>query len=56
MGKLRNFVTPLHQATKRDYLARMVDDKVLLVDGLNLFIRCWNANPMMNEDGLHFYR
>ena len=28
MGKLRNFVTPLHQATKRDYLARMLDDKV----------------------------
>ena len=28
MGQLRNFVTPLHQATKRDYLARMVDDKV----------------------------
>jgi ubiquinone/menaquinone biosynthesis C-methylase UbiE len=23
-----NFVTPLHQATKRDYLARMIDDKV----------------------------
>lgn len=23
-----NFVTPLHQATKRDYLARMVDNKV----------------------------
>ena len=28
MGQLRNFVTPLHQATKRDYLARMVDDKI----------------------------
>jgi SAM-dependent methyltransferase len=28
MGQLRNFVTPLHQATKRDYLSRMVDDKV----------------------------
>lgn len=28
MGKLRNFVTPLHKATKRDYLARMVDEKV----------------------------
>ena len=28
MGVLKNFVTPLHQATKRDYLARMVDDKV----------------------------
>ena len=25
---LKNFVTPLHQATKRDYLARMIDDKV----------------------------
>jgi SAM-dependent methyltransferase len=28
MGQLREFVTPLHKATKRDYLARMVDDKV----------------------------
>ncbi len=28
MGKLLNIVTPLHQLTKRDYLARMVDDKV----------------------------
>lgn len=28
MGHLRYFVTNLHQATRRDYLARMVDDKV----------------------------
>ena len=28
MGKLQNFVTPLHQSTRRDYLARMLDDKV----------------------------
>src|SRR5258706_13821961 len=28
MGRLLNIVTPLHQATRRDYLARMVDDKV----------------------------
>ncbi|MEK9701351.1 MAG: class I SAM-dependent methyltransferase [Deltaproteobacteria bacterium] len=28
MGKLLNIVTPLHQATMRDYLARMLDDKV----------------------------
>lgn len=34
-------------------LNRTVNDKVLLVDGLNTFIRCWSANPMMNEDGLH---
>jgi SAM-dependent methyltransferase len=28
MGHLLNLVTPLHKRTKRDYLARMVDDKV----------------------------
>lgn len=28
MGQLLNIVTPLHKATKRDYLARMVDEKV----------------------------
>lgn len=28
MSELKTFVTPLHQATKRDYLARMIDDKV----------------------------
>lgn len=28
MGRLMNIVTPLHRATKRDYLARMMDDKV----------------------------
>src|SRR5947209_3979534 len=27
MGQLRNIVTPLHKATQRDYLARMIDDK-----------------------------
>ena len=28
MGHLRNFVTPLHKATARDYIGRMVDEKV----------------------------
>jgi SAM-dependent methyltransferase len=28
MGKKLNIVTPLHQSTKRDYLARMIDNKV----------------------------
>ncbi len=28
MGEMLELVTPLHQATARDYLARMVDDKV----------------------------
>ena len=28
MGELLNLVTPLHTATKRDYIGRMLDDKV----------------------------
>jgi len=28
MGRLLNIVTPLHQMTKRDYIGRMVDEKV----------------------------
>lgn len=28
MGQLRNFVTPLHKATHRNYIERMVNDKV----------------------------
>ena len=28
MAKLKNFVTPIHEATQRDYLARMIDSKV----------------------------
>ena len=28
MGRLLDIVTPLHKMTKRDYLARMIDDKV----------------------------
>lgn len=28
-------------------------DRILLIDGLNTFIRCWSANPAMNEDGFH---
>ena len=28
MGQLKNFVTPLHKATARKYIDRMVDEKV----------------------------
>jgi SAM-dependent methyltransferase len=40
MGKLQSFVTPLHQATKRDYMARMMDDKV----------RCMKTAKQYDED------
>lgn len=40
MGQLKKFVTPLHQATKRDCLARMNDDKV----------QCMNISKQYGED------
>ena len=30
-----------------------LNDRVLIVDGLNTFIRAFAVNPMMNDDGLH---
>lgn len=32
---------------------RTKNSKVLFVDGLNTFFRCWSTNPTMNEDGEH---
>ena len=29
------------------------DDKVLVIDGLNTFIRCFSAIPTLNDDGAH---
>ena len=29
------------------------DDKVLIIDGLNTFIRCFSAIPTLNDDGTH---
>jgi ubiquinone/menaquinone biosynthesis C-methylase UbiE len=40
MGQLKNFVTPLHQSTKRDCLARMNDDKV----------HCMNISKQYGQD------
>ena len=30
-----------------------VNDKVMIVDGLNMFIRCFGAVPTLNDDGNH---
>lgn len=34
-------------------LNRQRNSRVLIVDGLNTFIRSWSTNPAMNEDGDH---
>lgn len=40
MRELKNYVTSLHKATRRDYLARMVDDKV----------QCMNVAKQYSQD------
>ena len=32
---------------------RKQNDRVLIIDGLNTFIRCWSSIPTMNDDGDH---
>lgn len=34
-------------------IERLRNSKVLIIDGLNTFIRTWSTNPQMNEDGDH---
>ena len=30
-----------------------LNDRVLIIDGLNTFIRCFVVNPAINDDGVH---
>lgn len=55
MGQLRNFVTPLHQSTKRDYLARMVDDKVQCMKIAKLYGEdYWDGNRRFGYGGYRY--
>jgi 5'-3' exonuclease len=47
--KLLNEVEVEHTQTQN----RLRNDRVLIIDGLNTFIRLWTQNPTMNEDGEH---
>jgi DNA polymerase-1 len=47
--KLLNEVEVEHQTSH----LRVRNSKVLIIDGLNTFIRSWTTNPAMNENGEH---
>jgi DNA polymerase-1 len=47
--KLLNEVDEEHKSAH----LRVRNSKVLVIDGLNTFIRSWTTNPAMNEDGDH---
>ena len=50
----KKFISFLEQ-TKNDTHKSVthLNDRVLIVDGLNTFIRSFAVNPALNEDGLH---
>lgn len=55
MGRLLEIVTPLHKATKRDYLARMVDDKVhCMVKAKEYEFDYWDGDRRYGYGGYKF--
>ncbi len=55
MGELLRVVTPLHKRTKRDYLARMVDDKVHCMKVAKRYgFDYWDGNRRYGYGGYHY--
>ena len=55
MGQLLEIVTPLHQATQRDYLARMQDEKVHCMEVAKLYEKdYWDGNRRYGYGGYKY--
>ena len=55
MDKLRNFFTPLHQLTKRDYLSRITDKKVECMTIAKKYgSDYWDGNRRFGYGGYHY--
>jgi len=55
MGGLLNLVTPLHEATKRDYVVRMMDDKVACMRRAREFeFDYWDGERRYGYGGYHY--
>lgn len=55
MGKLLNLVTPLHKRTKRDYIGRMMDDKVACMKISKKYGReYWDGNRRYGYGGYKY--
>jgi len=48
----KNILNEVNEEHKTNHL-RERNGRVLIIDGLNTFIRSWTTNPTMNEDGDH---
>lgn len=55
MGKLLSIVTPLHKQTKRDYIGRMMDDKVKCMKVAKKYGRdFWDGERRYGYGGYHY--
>ena len=55
MGKLLNLVTPLHKATKLDYIGRMTDDKVHCIQIAKQYEQVyWDGERRYCYGGYHY--
>ena len=48
----KNILNEVNEEHKTNHL-RERNSRVMVIDGLNTFIRSWTTNPTMNEDGDH---
>ena len=55
MGITRNFVTPLHEATKRDYLGRMNDNKAnCMIEAKDYDYSYWDGDRRFGYGGYQY--
>ena len=54
--KKRNFITSLHQSTKRNYIERMINDKVFAMKVAKKYGRdYWDGSRKFGYGGLNIY-
>jgi 5'-3' exonuclease len=53
MNKYTHLINQLKAGSVGQGDGENINDRVLIVDGLNTFIRSYAASPVMNSDGIH---
>ena len=49
----QKYLNILSNLKEEDRENQSPDDRILLIDGLNTFIRAFAVNPSLNDDGIH---
>lgn len=49
----KKYLSILSNLKQEDIQKQSQNDKILLIDGLNTFIRAYTVNPSVNDDGVH---